>query len=156
VLAWNPAGYQPFLELLLSCLIHQNDLRRDWPFPARNHRDEYIKATFKCCCKGAQQKWILVDMHVQPTWVNKLLLPPTIKNKWKEPPMTNCLAALVKHIAKLHQARLEACHCVKEFHLQRIRPIDRRKTLAFECPRIADPSHDPLECNIFVLSLHHY
>jgi hypothetical protein len=48
-----------------------------------NCRDEYIKATFKGCCKGAQQKWNLVDMHDQPPWVNKLLFPPAIKNKWQ-------------------------------------------------------------------------
>jgi hypothetical protein len=51
------------------------------------------------------QKWILVDMHIEPPWVNKLMFPPAIKNKRNEPPMTNRLAAL------------EACHCVKEFHL---------------------------------------
>jgi hypothetical protein len=34
----------------------------------RNRRDEYIKATFKGCWKGAQQKWILVDMHDQLPW----------------------------------------------------------------------------------------
>jgi hypothetical protein len=43
-------------------------------------RDEYIKVTFKGCWKGAQQKWILVDMHVEPPWVNKLLFPPAIKD----------------------------------------------------------------------------
>jgi hypothetical protein len=36
--------------------------------------------------------------------------------------MTDRLAALVKCVAKLHQARLEACHCVEEFHLRRICP----------------------------------
>jgi hypothetical protein len=67
----------------------------------RNYRDEYIKATFKGCWKGSQQKWILVDMHVQSPWVNKLLFPPAIKNKWKESLMTDRLAALVKCIAEL-------------------------------------------------------
>jgi hypothetical protein len=67
--------------------------------------------------------------------------------------MTNRLAALVKRIAKLHLARLEACHCVEEFHLRRIHPLSHRKTQAFKCPRMADPSHDPSEGNIFVLSL---
>jgi hypothetical protein len=94
-------------------------------------------------------------MHVQPPWVNKLLFPPAIKNKWKEPPMTDCLAALVKRAIELRQARLKVCHCVKEFHVQRIRPLGRRMTLAFECPRMADPSHDPSEGNIFILSLRH-
>jgi hypothetical protein len=100
----------------------------------RNHRDEYIKATFKGCWKGAQQKWILVDMHDQPPWVNKLLFPPVIKNKRPEPPMIDRLAALTKCVAELRQAGLEVCHCVEEFYLRRIRPLGRRKKLAFECP----------------------
>jgi hypothetical protein len=100
----------------------------------RNRRDEYIKATFKGCWKGAQQKWILVDIHDQPPWVNKLLFPPAIKNKRSEPPMTDRLAALTKRVAKLHQASLEACHYVEEFYLRRIRPLGRWKKLAFECP----------------------
>jgi hypothetical protein len=66
-----------------------------------NRMDEYIKATFKGCWKGAQQKWILVDMHDQPSWVNKLLFPPTIKNKRSEPPMTDRLAVLIKRVAEL-------------------------------------------------------
>jgi hypothetical protein len=121
----------------------------------RNCRNEYIKATFKGYWKGAQQKWILVDMHIQPPWVNKLLFPPAIKNKRKEPPMTDRLATLVKHITELCQAGLEACHCVEKFHLRSIHPLDRRMTLAFKCPRMADPSRDPLEGNIFILSLQH-
>jgi hypothetical protein len=89
----------------------------------RKCRDEYIKATFKGCWKGAQQKWILVDMHVEPPWVNKLMFPPAIKNQRKEPPMTDRLAALVRRVAELHQVGLEACHCVEEFYLRRIRPL---------------------------------
>jgi hypothetical protein len=67
----------------------------------RSRRVEYIKATFKGCWKDAQQKWILVDMHDQPLWVNKLLFPPAIKNKRSEPSMTDRLAALTKHVAEL-------------------------------------------------------
>jgi hypothetical protein len=52
-----------------------------------------------------------------------------------EPPMTDCLAALIKRVAKLCQAGLEACHCVKEFHIQQIHPLGHQKTLAFKCPR---------------------
>jgi hypothetical protein len=44
-----------------------------------HRRDEYNKATFKGW-KGAQQKWILVDMHVPPPWDNKLLFLPKVKN----------------------------------------------------------------------------
>jgi hypothetical protein len=95
-----------------------------------------------------------MDMHVQPPWVNKLLFPPAIKNKWMEPPMTDHISALIKRIAELCQAGLEACHRIKEFYLWKIRPLGRRKTLAFEGPRLADPSRDPLEGDLFVLSSH--
>jgi hypothetical protein len=77
------------------------------------------------CWKGDQQKWILVDMHVQPPRVNKLLFPPAIMNKRKELSMTDRLAALIKRITELRQAGLEECHCVKEFHLRRIYPLGR-------------------------------
>jgi hypothetical protein len=61
-------------------------------------------------------------MHVEPSWVNKLLFPPAIKDQRKEPPMTDRLAALVRRVAELRQAGLEACHCTEEFYLRRIRP----------------------------------
>jgi hypothetical protein len=73
-------------------------------------------------------------MHVEPPWVNKVLFPPAIKDQRKEPPMTDRLAALVRRVAELRQARLEACHCAEEFYLRRIHPLGRRKTLAFESP----------------------
>jgi hypothetical protein len=118
----------------------------------RKYRDEYIKATFKSCWKGAQQKWVLVDMHVEPPWVNKLMFPPAIKDQRKEPSMTDRLAALVRRVAELRQAGLEACHCGEEFYLRWIHPLGRRKTLAFKSPRLADPSRDPLPGNIFILT----
>jgi hypothetical protein len=71
---------------------------------------------------GAQQRWILVDIHVQPSWANKLMFPLAIKNKRKEPPMIDHLAALVKCVIEHRQAGLEACHCIKEFHLRWIHP----------------------------------
>jgi hypothetical protein len=80
--------------------------------------DEYIKTTFKSCWKGAQQKWILVDMHDQLSWVNKLLFPPAIKNKRMESPMIDPLATLIKRVTKLRQASLEVCHRVEEFYLR--------------------------------------
>jgi hypothetical protein len=73
-------------------------------------------------------------MHDQSPWVNKLLFPPAIKNKRTEPPMTDRLATLNKRVVELCQAGLEACHCVKEFYVRRIRPLGHRKTLAFKCP----------------------
>jgi hypothetical protein len=120
----------------------------------RKRRDEYIKATFKSYWKGAQQRWIIVDMHDQPRWVNKLLFPIAIKNKRTEPPITDRLVALTRHIAELCQAGLEACHYVEEFLVRRICPLGRRKTLSFECPRMADPYHEHSQGCLFVLSPH--
>jgi hypothetical protein len=91
-------------------------------------------------------------MHVEPPWVNKLLFPSAIKDQRKESSMTDRLAALVRRVAELRQAGLEACHCAEEFYLRRIRPLGRRKTLAFESPRLADPSRNPLPGNIFIFS----
>jgi hypothetical protein len=48
--------------------------------------------------------------------------------------MTDRLVALTKRVAKLRQTDLKVCHCVEEFFVRRIRPLDRRKTLAFEYP----------------------
>jgi hypothetical protein len=44
------------------------------------------------------------------------MFPPFIKDQRKEPPMNARLAALVKHISELHEARLNVCHCIEEFH----------------------------------------
>jgi hypothetical protein len=68
--------------------------------------------------------------------------------------MIDHLAALVKCVVEHRQAGLEACHYIEEFHLWRIRPLDRQKILAFECPRMVDPSRDPSEGDLFVLSSH--
>jgi hypothetical protein len=68
--------------------------------------------------------------------------------------MTDRLAALTKRVDELCQADLEACHCVKEFYVRRIHPLDRRKLLAFECPRMVDPYHEHSEGCLFVLSPH--
>jgi hypothetical protein len=91
-------------------------------------------------------------MHDQPAWVNNLLFPLAIKNKWMEPSMNNRLAALIKCIAELRQTDLEVCHCIEEFHLWRIHPLDHRKTLAFKCLWMADPSFNPSEGDLFILS----
>jgi hypothetical protein len=131
VLVRNSFGYQLVLVLLFSGPILQDHLCGIGLSLWRKCRDEYIKATFKSYWKGAQQKWVLVDMHVEPPWANKLLFPPAIKDQRKESPMTDRLAALVRRVAELRQARLEACHCTEEFYLWRIRPLGHRKTLAF-------------------------
>jgi hypothetical protein len=91
-------------------------------------------------------------MHVEPPWVNKLLFPPAIKDQRKEPSMTDRLAALVRRVAELRQAGLEACHCAEEFYLRRIRPLGCQKNLAIESPWLADPRRDPLPGDIFILS----
>jgi hypothetical protein len=83
--------------------------------------------------------------------MNKLLLPPFVKDKWGEPPMTLCLAALVKRVAELREAGLKACHYIKEFTLWWIRPLGRREKLAFECPWLADPTHEPTDGKMFIL-----
>jgi hypothetical protein len=91
-------------------------------------------------------------MHDQPPWVNKLLFPPAIKNKRLEPPMTDRLAVPTKRDTELCQAGLEACHCIEEFYLRWIRPLDRKKKLAFKCLRMADPYRKPSKGCPFVFS----
>jgi hypothetical protein len=82
------------------------------------------------------------------------MFPLAIKNKRSEPPMTNRLAMLTKHVAELRQASLKVCHCVEEFYLRRIHPLGRRNKLAFECPRLADPHREPSEGYPFDFSLY--
>jgi hypothetical protein len=109
----------------------------------RHRRDEYILALFKGCWKHSQKKWFLVDMHVQPSWENKLLFPPVIKAQRTKSPMNMYLAALVKHAVVLRKARPKACHCIKEFHLWWFRSLGRRDKCVYECLWMADPSHEP-------------
>jgi hypothetical protein len=134
VLAGNSSGYQSFLVLLLSCLIHQDNLRRDRPFPATQTQGRRHQGYLQGLLEGCPTEVDSCDMHDQPQWVNKLLFPPAIKNKRMKPPMTDRLAALIKRVAELRQVGLEACHYVDEFYLRRIRPLGHWKILAFECP----------------------
>jgi hypothetical protein len=94
-------------------------------------------------------------MHDQPLWVNKLLFPPAIRNKRSKPPMTNCLATLTKRVVELRQAVLEVCHCDEEFYLRWFCPLGHRNKLAFECPRLADPRHEPSKGYPFDFSPYH-
>jgi hypothetical protein len=110
---------------------------------------EYIRASFKGSWKGATQRWFLVDMHVEPQWANKHLLPPLIKNKWGEPKMALRLAALVKWLAELRNAGHRAFHYIEEFTLRRISPLDHREKLTYLCPHLADPSRKPVASKIF-------
>jgi hypothetical protein len=88
-------------------------------------------------------------MHVQPQWVNMHLLPPLIDNKRGEPKMTPRLTSLVKRMTKLRDSSLLMHHCAKEFTLQWIRSLGRWEKLAYECLRLADPSHEPAAGRIF-------
>jgi hypothetical protein len=98
----------------------------------RHYRwEEYIKASLKSCWKGSQWRWVLVDMHVLASWDNNLLFPPIIKAQRNEPPMTDRLSALVNRVIELCKARLDACHCIKEFNLCHIRPLSRWDSLAY-------------------------
>jgi hypothetical protein len=84
-----------------------------------------------------------VDVHKPALWGNKFMFPPIIEDKRNEPLMNDCLTALVKRVAKLREVRLKACHCIEEFNLQRNCSLDRQEKLAFECPRLSDPSREP-------------
>jgi hypothetical protein len=117
----------------------------------RHHQDEYIPALFNGCWKNSQKKWFLVDMHVQPSWENKLLFPPLINAQWREPLMNVRLSALVKRVAELPEARLKACHCIEEFHLQRIRPLGRQDKCTYECPWMVDPNRKPAKGKLSIL-----
>jgi hypothetical protein len=89
-------------------------------------------------------------MHILPQWSNKHRLLPHIKDKRGELEMAQRLAALIKQVAKLCDIGLRACHCAKEFTLWRIRPLGRHEKLAYECPRLADPSRDPTDSKILI------
>jgi hypothetical protein len=92
--------------------------------------------------------WYYFDMHSPAPWENRLLYPPVLKDQRKEPPMIARLSALVNRTAELHWAGHDAYHCVEEFHLRWIRPLRHREKLAYECPRLADPSRHPAEGEI--------
>jgi hypothetical protein len=64
--------------------------------------------------------------------------------------MNSRLAALVKHVAELHEAKHKACHCIEEFHLQRIRPLSR------ECLQKANPNCEPTDGKLSILSLKYW
>jgi hypothetical protein len=82
------------------------------------------------------------------------VVPPLVDKKRGEPKMTPCLAALVKRVAELLAAGLWVCHCVEEFSLRWIRPLGHQEKLAYNCPRLADPSHEPAAGKMF--NLHFY
>jgi hypothetical protein len=77
------------------------------------------------------------------------LLPPLIDKKRGELKMTPRLIALVKWVTELRDSGLQVHHCAKEYTLQWIRPLSRREKLAYECPQLVYPSHEPAAGRIF-------
>jgi hypothetical protein len=76
--------------------------------------------------------------------MNKLLLPPHVDDKRKVPELMPHFKALVKGVTELRKGGLRACYCTEEITLQRIHPLGHREKLTFECPRLVDPTRDPL------------
>jgi hypothetical protein len=68
--------------------------------------------------------------------------------------MTPRLAALVKRVAELCAVGLWACHYTEEFTLWWIHPLGHREKLAYDCPRLVDPSREPTTGKMF--NLHFY
>jgi hypothetical protein len=83
--------------------------------------------------------------------VNRLLYPLLVDQKREELKMTPCLAALVKRVAELRAAGLQACHCTEEFTLRQIHPLGRRDKLAYDCPWLVDLSREPATGKMFNL-----
>jgi hypothetical protein len=65
--------------------------------------------------------------------------------------MSARLSALVKRVAKLREAGLKAYHCAEEFYFRQIHPLDCRERLVYDCPRLANPSHEPADGEIINL-----
>jgi hypothetical protein len=63
--------------------------------------------------------------------------------------MTLRLVALIKWVVELRDSGLRVRHYTDEFTLPWIHPLSHREKLAYECPRLADPSHDPATGRIF-------
>jgi hypothetical protein len=65
--------------------------------------------------------------------------------------MTPRLVALVKRVAELKDAGLQACHCAEEFTLRWIQPLDRREKLAYECMWLTNSRGKPAAGKTFSL-----
>jgi hypothetical protein len=77
--------------------------------------------------------------------------PPLVDKKRGEPKMTSRLATLVKRVAELCVAGLWACHCAEEFTLRQIHRLGHSEKLAYDYPRLADPSREPTTGKMFNL-----
>jgi hypothetical protein len=83
--------------------------------------------------EGSCRRWFHVNLGDTPQWPNKHLLSSLIADKRKNLEEMPRLKVMIKWVTELCQVRLEACHCVEEFILQRIRPLSHREKLASEC-----------------------
>jgi hypothetical protein len=155
MLVGNCAEYQSILVLLLPARYEKVVFFRIGLSLRRHRRGEYIPASFKGSWKGASRRWFLIDMHVQPQWVNMHLLPPLIDDKRGEPKMTPHLASLVKRVVELCHSGLWARHCAGELTLRWIHPLGRREKLAYECSWLADPSREPSASRILNFAFDH-
>jgi hypothetical protein len=106
--------YQHVLLFLFSGLIHQGRSFGDWVVTSSSPQSAIYRCYLQEFLEGLSEEMVLVDMHVQPQCVNKLMFLPFVKDKRGEPPMTSRLAALVKRVAELHKAGLKVCHCAEE------------------------------------------
>jgi hypothetical protein len=115
----------------------------------RHRHQQYINATPKSSWRGSSSRWFLVDMHVPPQWSNMHLLPSLIDTKRKELKLTPRLTVLVKWLTELYDTGFWACHCVEEFTLRQIHPLDHWDKLTYECLQQANPSHEPADGKFF-------
>jgi hypothetical protein len=117
MLAGDCTRYQSVLVFLFSGPIHQGCIFRYRVVTLPSLQSAIYRCHLQELLEGLTEKWFLVDMYVQPLWVNKLLFPSFVKDKWGEPTMMPRLAALIKQVAKLREAGLKACQCTEEFTL---------------------------------------
>jgi hypothetical protein len=91
--------YQLVLVFLLSSPTYQGCLFCDRFITSSSPQSAIHRCNLQDFLEGLLKKWFLVDMHVEPQWVNKHLFPSLIKDKRGETPMTPRLVALVKRVA---------------------------------------------------------
>jgi hypothetical protein len=106
MLAGDYTRYHLILVFLFSYLILQGCLFGDRVVTSSSPQSAIYRCYIQELLKGLLEKWFLVDMHVQPQWVNKLLFPSFVKDKQGEPAMMSHLAALVKRVVELVRSGL--------------------------------------------------
>jgi hypothetical protein len=65
--------------------------------------------------------------------------------------MTPRLAALVKRVVEIRAIGLWVCHYTEKFTLRQIHRLGRQERLAYDCPWLADSSHEPAAGRMFNL-----